>query len=193
MEKHGLLRQRRYPFHLRPKHRQALQYLRMATDLARDLELDQEHMFAKRVETGLNREDYAGIRAFISCYYLTTRFVINCFRQMKQLTTSQSFANSFSRTVDFSYTTWLERCCNLLEQNSAIEQDHVLVWLVRLHHISDEMLALQKSYKKRGSQSDHHRHLIEKGLETELRDWQNRIPTTVMLMRMFPLCTILRV
>lgn len=62
----------RYPFHLRPKHRQALQYLKMATEITSDLELDQEETFADRLEGGLNLEDLACMRAFVSCYYLVT-------------------------------------------------------------------------------------------------------------------------
>ncbi|KAK6085319.1 zn 2cys6 transcription factor [Seiridium cupressi] len=126
-----------YPFHLRPKHRQAFQYLKMAIDIARDLELDQEQAFAARLQTGPNLEDLASFRALVSCYYLIT---------------------------------------------NNIKEDHVLVWLVRLHHISDEMLVLQKSYKKAGSGSELRRRLIRKGLETQLREWQSRIPTSIALM-----------
>ena len=32
----------RYPFHLRPKNKQAFQYIRMCVDIIMDLELDQE-------------------------------------------------------------------------------------------------------------------------------------------------------
>ncbi|KAI0153757.1 hypothetical protein BJ166DRAFT_365562 [Pestalotiopsis sp. NC0098] len=154
-----------YPFHLRPKHRQALQYLKMATEITSDLELDQEETFADRLEGGLNLEDLACMRAFVSCYYLVT-----------------TFSNSFHRTAVFPYTAWLAKCCDLLEQQSNIEQDHILVWLVRYHHISDELTTLQKSYKKPGSQSEPHRLLIHRGLESQLREWQNRIPTNIAMM-----------
>ncbi|KAH8205628.1 hypothetical protein TruAng_000122 [Truncatella angustata] len=154
-----------YPFHLRPKHRQAIQYLRMATDIAHDLGLDEEETFAAILQTGPSLEDLASFRAFISCYYLAT-----------------TFSNSFSRTLIFPFTAWLSNCCDLLERYSAMEQDHVLVWLVRLHHISDEILALQKSSRKSGFQNEHHRQLIRKGLETQLREWQSQIPSTIALM-----------
>ncbi|KAF2999510.1 hypothetical protein E8E14_000962 [Neopestalotiopsis sp. 37M] len=154
-----------YPFHLRPKHRQAFQYLKMATEISSDLELDQEETFADRIEGGLNLEDLASLRALISCYYLVT-----------------AFSNSFSRTSGFPYTAWLAKCCDLLELQSNIEQDHILVWLVRYHHITDEMATLQRSYKKPGSQNDPHRALIYRGLESQLREWQSRIPTTIAMM-----------
>ncbi|KAK9773373.1 hypothetical protein SCAR479_09906 [Seiridium cardinale] len=154
-----------YPFHLRPKHRQAFQYLKMAIDIAHDLELDQEQAFAAQLQTGPNLEDLASFRALVSCYYLIT-----------------NFSNAFSRVQSFPFTAWLSNCCDLLEQYSNIEQDHVLVWLIRLHHISDEMLVLQKGYKKAGSGSELHRQLIRKGLETQLREWQSRIPTSIALM-----------
>lgn len=94
-----------------------------------------------------------------------------------------SFSNSFQRTAVFPYTAWLAKCCDLLEQQSNIEQDHILVWLVRYHHISDELTTLQKSYKKPGSQSEPHRLLIHRGLESQLREWQSRIPTNIAMMR----------
>jgi hypothetical protein len=65
----------RYPFHLRPKQRQALQYLKMAIDIVHELELDQEETYSSRVKTGFTSEDLARIRAFVTCYYLTTMSV----------------------------------------------------------------------------------------------------------------------
>ncbi|KAI1864736.1 hypothetical protein JX265_008460 [Neoarthrinium moseri] len=135
-----------YPSHLRPKHRQAGQYLKMAIDIVQDLELGQEETFAHRVESGLTPDDFASIRAFLVSYYLVT-----------------VFTNAFSKTEGFPFTAWMGKCCDLLEQQSNIEQDHIL------------------SYRKSGSQSPHHRNLIRIGLETQLREWQGRIPTTLAL------------
>lgn len=67
----------RYPFHVRPKQRQAFQYLRMAIDIVHDLELDQEETFRGRFKAGFTGKDLASIRAFITCYYLLTVSVSN--------------------------------------------------------------------------------------------------------------------
>lgn len=65
----------RYPFHLRPKNKQASLYLRMASDLISDLELDQDpgvptHFtypgsFSTAPEVGLD-----GIRAYLAHAYI---------------------------------------------------------------------------------------------------------------------------
>ncbi|KAI0130178.1 hypothetical protein BJ170DRAFT_304961 [Xylariales sp. AK1849] len=154
-----------YPFHLRPKHRQAFQYLKMAAEIAHDLELDQEQTFASQFNTALTPEDFAGFRAFLACYYLAS-----------------VFANSWSKTSSVPFTSWVAKCCDSLEQRSSLEADHILVWLIRFHHISDEMLTLQKSYKTSQDQTSYHRGLIRIGLETQLREWQSRIPTNLSLM-----------
>ena len=62
----------RYPFHLRPNNRQALQYIRMAADIVRDLDLDQpaEEDIA---QIRSNPDRVAGIRAYLACYYLSTQ------------------------------------------------------------------------------------------------------------------------
>lgn len=63
----------RYPFHLRPKNKQAFQYIRMAAEIANDLELvcppDEEIATA---ETSTTTESIEGMRTYLSCYYLVS-------------------------------------------------------------------------------------------------------------------------
>ncbi|KAH8662110.1 hypothetical protein BX600DRAFT_311706 [Xylariales sp. PMI_506] len=154
-----------YPFHLRPRHRQAFQYLKMAVDTIHDLDIDQEEQFAARIQTGLAPDDFASFRSLLTCYYFAS-----------------VYANTWKRPSTLAYSDWIARCCDLLEQYSTLGQDHVLVWLIRLHHISDELTTYHNDSKKVALQSDHHRALIRKGVETQLREWQSRMPTTIAIM-----------
>lgn len=88
--------------------------------------------------------------------------------------------------MSFPCAGWITKCCDILERQQAVEQDQILVWLIRLHQISDEVLNLQKSRKNGEFQTEHHRNLIRIGLETQLREWQSRIPTNIALIRTYP-------
>ncbi|XXH02662.1 hypothetical protein Hte_009044 [Hypoxylon texense] len=155
-----------YPFHLRPKNKQLVQYLRMAVDMVHDLELDEEidmNLAAESPESKHAR--LQGIRAYLACFY-------NC--------SVHSWA--MSRTTSLDYTPWMARCCDVLEACSDLEQDHILVWLVRIQYIQHELWKLNKASSKRydnaggGGQDEQHRQLLRIGLETQLRDFQARIP-----------------
>ncbi|KAI2617143.1 hypothetical protein GGR54DRAFT_631475 [Hypoxylon sp. NC1633] len=151
-----------YPFHLRPKNKQLLQYLRMAVDTVHDLELDEE--------TGMNlvsqppeiREaKLQSIRAYLSCFYTVA---VHSWR--------------WPKPFSIRYTSWTAKCCDMLEQHSDLEQDHICVWLTRLQYVFSELHELTKSSKKldAGGQANHQHKLIRMGLETELRNFQTRIP-----------------
>ncbi|KAI1101216.1 hypothetical protein F4804DRAFT_316697 [Jackrogersella minutella] len=151
-----------YPFHLRPKNRQMVQYLRMGVDIIHDLELDEE--------TGI---DFAalpperkaiklqGIRAYLSCFY---NISMSCW--------------AWSKPYVLKYTSWMAKCCDILEQHSDLEQDHILAWLIRMQYILNEFEEIHRSFKKPDtSTNEHHRKFILMGLETQLRDFQSRIPS----------------
>ena len=59
----------RYPFHLRPKNRQAFQYLQMAVEIINDLELDQDPEPENR-SLNVSDERLENIRTFLAAYYL---------------------------------------------------------------------------------------------------------------------------
>ncbi|ORY67674.1 uncharacterized protein BCR38DRAFT_427874 [Pseudomassariella vexata] len=163
-----------YPFHLRPKNRQASQYLRMATDIVHDLDLGQEKTILARVETGLHAEDIDKIRGFIACFYLVS-----------------IYSGTWRKRSTLPYTHWVDTCCDLLETQSHREHDHLLAWLIRLQHVVEEVNALRDQYREPNSKSGHQLQLIRIGLETQLREWQTRMPiylsmmSTLMMTMMF--------
>lgn len=62
-----------YPFHLRPKNKQAFQYIRMAAEIAHDLDL--VHPPADTtvtVSSPVTAEQIDGMRTYLSCYYLVS-------------------------------------------------------------------------------------------------------------------------
>jgi len=65
----------RYPFHLRPKNKQAFQYVRMAVDIIVDLEIDQESS-ADSAEGGPGPERLDQIRMYLSTYFLVSQCVL---------------------------------------------------------------------------------------------------------------------
>ncbi|KAI1408532.1 hypothetical protein F5Y13DRAFT_107487 [Hypoxylon sp. FL1857] len=151
-----------YPFHLRPKNKQLIQYLRMAVDIVHDLELDEETDINFSAQSPERREiKLQTIRAYLSCFY------------------NVSISSwSWSKPYTLRYTSWMAKCCDMLEQYSDLEQDHILAWLVRLQYISNEFEELHRGYKKpvTSEQNEHHRKFIRLGLETQLRDFQSKIP-----------------
>ncbi|KAI5867622.1 hypothetical protein GGS23DRAFT_592922 [Durotheca rogersii] len=140
-----------YPFHLRPKSRQMVQYLRMAVDLVHDLELDEETSLDLVSHSPKEREaKIQGIRAHSWVW---------------------------SKPYGLKYTVWMSDCCDALEQQSDLEQDHVLAWLIRMQYILNEIEESQRNRRPDADeQSIHHRQLIRLGLESRLRDFQTRIP-----------------
>ncbi|KAI2464636.1 hypothetical protein F4781DRAFT_65995 [Annulohypoxylon bovei var. microspora] len=152
-----------YPFHLRPKNRQLVQYLRMAVDIVHDLELEEETEMNLAAQSPERRAmKLQTIRAYLSCFYNTSLS-----------------SWTWSKPYILGYTSWMAKCCDLLEQYSGLQQDHILVWLVRLQHILNEFEELHRSYKKPSvhDQNEHQRTFIRIGLETQLRDYQSRIPS----------------
>ncbi|KAM0479527.1 hypothetical protein ACHAPX_004743 [Trichoderma viride] len=65
-----------YPFHLRPKNKQAFQYVRMAGDMVRDMGLDQELPELKdSVNSEVTKEQLDKIRTYLSWYYAGSKYV----------------------------------------------------------------------------------------------------------------------
>lgn len=74
-----------YPYHLRPRNRQALQYIRLVVDIVHDQELDQEpddwNLIAG--QTGFDEDALPRIRALLAAYYLVTAYVEKHFKTYK--------------------------------------------------------------------------------------------------------------
>jgi hypothetical protein len=146
----------------------------MVTDVVDELELNHEETFAASLAMGLLDGDYDKIRAFLGAFYLNS-----------------GFSMTWSKTSNMPYSSWISTCC---EQQSSLEQDHALVWRVRLQHTADELVQVGKQFdrsKGTGVSSPHHRELIRIGLETQFREWQSRMPTNLAITRnySFPLYT----
>ncbi|KAI1760292.1 hypothetical protein GGR53DRAFT_523202 [Hypoxylon sp. FL1150] len=153
-----------YPFHLRPKNKQLLQYLRMAVDIVHDLELDEETDMNLAAEAPEDKEiKLQSIRAYLTCFY---NFSVHSW--------------GMSKLSSLEYTPWMAKCCDVLEACSDLEQDHILVWLVRIQYIQHELWQLHRARKRldlANAQNEQHLYQILRiGLETQLRDFQARIP-----------------
>ncbi|KAK4232379.1 hypothetical protein QBC38DRAFT_95131 [Podospora fimiseda] len=145
-----------YPFHLRPKNKQALQYIRMAVDIVVDLELDQDpETDSLDIPPSPSRLDE--IRTYIACYYL-----------------SSSFACTWGRTPPLLYTSFTAKCCDMLERHSAIKGDQILVWKVRLQRLIEETNDLRRTNRGH-SQSEYQIGLMIRGMETQLSEWEERM------------------
>ncbi|KAI8623130.1 hypothetical protein F5Y19DRAFT_468738 [Xylariaceae sp. FL1651] len=151
-----------YPFHLRPKNRQSLQYIRMGVDIVHDLELDQEsdlNLAAMAPDQRARRLD--DLRALLSCFY-----------------SMSALASTWGKMSTLRYTPQIARCAEALEQNSELEQDQNLVWMVRFQYIFEELVEAQRNFRRgfRDYQSEMQRDLIRVGLETQLRDYKEKMP-----------------
>ncbi|KAI1466549.1 uncharacterized protein F4812DRAFT_83238 [Daldinia caldariorum] len=135
----------------------------MAVDIVRELKLDEEtRMDLATMPPEIKAAKLQGFRAYLSCFYH-----------------SSIYAWSWTKSYTMRYTPWMAKCCNMLEQYSDLEQDHILVWLVRLQHVLNEFEELRRIHKNHhaSNQSNHHKQLIQAGLEAQLRDFQARIPS----------------
>ncbi|RYC65215.1 hypothetical protein CHU98_g987 [Xylaria longipes] len=153
-----------YPFHLRPKNKQSFQYLRMAVDIVHDLEMEQAPELDRLYPIGPDRlaRTLDNIRALLGCYYAMSTF-------------SATWGKSAS---SLRYSSQLTRCAEALEKNSELEQDHHLVWLVRLQYVFEQLIESQRNFERgpRDHQSEMQRNLIRAGLEAQFRDFMQRMP-----------------
>ena len=83
----------------------------MAVDVVRELMLDQQSV--DRSPQIVTAERLDRIRAYLSCFYLA------------------SGAKVWRKGFPIRYSTWMETCCETLERDSTLEQDHLLAWLAR--------------------------------------------------------------
>lgn len=154
----------RYPFHLRPKQKQASQYVRMAVDLVHDLELDQAPENFDYADFETDETFLDGIRAYITCYYLCA-----------------SMASIWTKKNSLPFEQWTSTCCDILErptsgQNTTADQS--LAWLARLGNIAEQTSSLTR----RNGQVQHepqHVLLMVKGMEAQFQEWQGRMPPDV--------------
>lgn len=147
----------RYPFHLRPKNRQAFQYVRMAVDIVNDLELDQDADGDDIPLEKASQERIEEIRTYLATYYFVS-----------------SFAAAWNRTSALLYTKYTAKCCDILERDSNVKGDHILAWLVRIQHILEEVNDLRKTHRS-ASQNEYQISLMLKGMESQLSEWESHM------------------
>lgn len=133
----------------------------MASDIVKDLELDQapEDLDVSKVRS--SEHQMAGVRAYLACQYLCS-----------------SFSSTWKTSNTLPYQQWTTTCCNILlgsQDVQATEADQTLVWLVRLGHIVEETLSLTKQRGQMHSE-DQHELFMEKGLEAQFQEWQTQVP-----------------
>ncbi|CCC07682.1 unnamed protein product [Sordaria macrospora k-hell] len=154
-----------YPFHLRPKNRQAFQYVRMAVDMVNDLELDVDPGFDEL--NGPRRpspQRLEEIRTYLATYYVAS-----------------NFATSWNRTPSMSFTNYTSKCCDILEKYSITKGDCILPWLVRLQRLCEETNDLRKPQRGGISglpqQTESQIEMIIKGMEAQLNEWEAKMPS----------------
>ncbi|KAK0737479.1 hypothetical protein B0T21DRAFT_450605 [Apiosordaria backusii] len=146
-----------YPFHLRPKNKQAYQYIRMAVDIVFDLELN-EDPGTDHIDIPPTPERLEEIRTYIACYYLAS-----------------SFASTWGRTPSLIYNAYTAHCCDMLSRHSSLKGDQILVWQVRLQRLVEETNDLRRTQRgggARSQQSEYQINLMIRGMETQLKEWE---------------------
>ncbi|KAK1982534.1 hypothetical protein LZ30DRAFT_590367, partial [Colletotrichum cereale] len=170
-----------YPFHLRPKSKQGFHYVRMAADILHDLGLNHPPYQGAGVSTPPTTDRMEGIRAYLACYYLVTAHVVPYLQYFRRTNLTYSrFAMAWARAtlVQFPYTSWTATCCDHLERNSALKGDHTLAWLARFLHITEESSEMTKNAPVT-EQAKQQAHFMFLGLDSQLRDWQNQLPSSL--------------
>jgi hypothetical protein len=155
----------RYPFHLRPKNKQALQYIRMVVDIVADLELDQDPDGDELPAEQTSAELLEQMRAYLSTYYLVS-----------------TWSEAFNKVPALSYTNYTAKCCALLERDSAVKGDQVLVWLVRIQRILEEVSQLRRTNKVSG-QNEYQIALMLKGMESQVAEWASGMSPELLSIR----------
>ncbi|KAI1263825.1 hypothetical protein F5Y18DRAFT_117245 [Xylariaceae sp. FL1019] len=150
-----------YPFHLRPKNKQLFQYLRMCVDIVRDLELDEESdLSLSSMSPERQSRRLEEIRSLLSCFYAIS-----------------AFSTVWNKSTTLRYSSQIARCADALEQHSELEQDHHLVWLVRIQYVYSEISEARRSFDSglRDQQSEMQRDIIRAGLESQFHDYETRM------------------
>ncbi|KAM0355766.1 hypothetical protein ACHAPU_000152 [Fusarium lateritium] len=111
-----------YPFHLRPKNRQTLQYYRMAGDLSNDLELDQDVPDLNGIiPGGMDSTQLDRIRAYLAYHYAVSNFMFSW--------------SKMNHAVPV-WSPWTANCCELLQRHAEVDGDVSLSYLVRLANMT---------------------------------------------------------
>lgn len=132
----------------------------MASDIVRDLDLDQPQDGINIAETKTSPERLHSIRAYLAAQYLCS-----------------GFAATWQKNHALPFQDWTAACCDILIANDEIlaaKSDHTLAWLVRLQHFVAEAMQMNKSGGKQRHEGQHTL-LILKGMEAQLLEFQSQL------------------
>ncbi|KAF4986578.1 hypothetical protein FGRMN_10770 [Fusarium graminum] len=142
-----------YPFHLRPKNRQALQYYRMAGDLSNDLELDQDvPSLSSTIPGGMNSTQLDRIRTYLAYHYAVSNFMFTW--------------NKMDHAVP-AWTSWTANCYELLQHHAEVVGDISLSYLTKLANMTT---MANTSIRYNDPQVDQQVQLMLLGLEAQHRE-----------------------
>ncbi|KAF5138320.1 hypothetical protein E5D57_002106 [Metarhizium anisopliae] len=141
-----------YPFHLRPKNKQAFQYMRMAADMVHDLELDQEQPDLNMWSDTPNLTD----------------------DQLDRIRVLPSFLATWKRGkgIEIPYTSWTARCCDLLEKYGKTQGDIVLAAQTRVTSILSQA---SKTLNEKYDQGEQDRRIMVAGFKFELAQMESSL------------------
>ncbi|KAM5346945.1 hypothetical protein ACJ41O_009950 [Fusarium nematophilum] len=157
-----------YPFHLRPKNKQAWQYYRMAGDLVHDLDLDQESPDLTTTAPGeMSNEQLDRLRTYLAYYYAVSKYVLAGPHEL--VTYNPSFVTAWKRLEHLlaPWTTWTATCCDLLQRCAETDGDIALNYLVRLASATN---TANESIRDNNNQCEQQVQLLLLGLETQHRE-----------------------
>ncbi|KAL9942834.1 hypothetical protein ACHAQF_000743 [Verticillium nonalfalfae] len=160
-----------YPFHLRPKNKQAFQYVRMAAEIAHDLDLVEPPPGAivdADADAAISPEQIDGMRTYLACFYLMSSFLVTWVK---------------FTAVGLEHTAWTATCCDVLERRSPVPSDQTLAWFVRFAHIIETTHKLDYLGPEGGGGGETSRdeaRLMLLGLESQFNAWRARIPHALL-------------
>ncbi|KAL6886001.1 hypothetical protein GGI43DRAFT_431893 [Trichoderma evansii] len=150
-----------YPFHLRPKNKQAFQYVRMAGDMVRDMGLDQELAELKGgFNSEVTKEQLDKIRAYLSWFYAASNFMV----PWKKIDVTPPF------------TTWTATCCDILQRCAESDGDYVLSYLVQYTNYTN---AATDAMNENTATSKQQSQLVLLGLAAQIRELQQSMLTRI--------------
>ncbi|KAH8168839.1 Zn(2)-C6 fungal-type DNA-binding domain protein [Sarocladium implicatum] len=148
-----------YPFQLRPKKPQLLQYVRMMGDLVQDLSLDEESDEYGRQE---QHEKLDRLRAYIGCSYLRASMMVSWLPR-----------KGFSKLNN----SWTLKCCDLLQSSTGCSTaDANLCQLTRLAIVNYNAIFVFTGAD--AQQDDDHRRILMLGLKAQARELQQQTRAT---------------
>jgi hypothetical protein len=158
----------------------------MAVDIIQDMELNQPPRLSAPPNEPVTSDEMTKMRTYLACYYLISSYGVSIGHVRKTaLNPMDRFASTRHRRapVSLEYSSWTATCAMALERNPQCEGDMILCWLVRISHLVEEAATLCRG-RRMTEQSDGQTRLMLMGLESQLREWQRKIPPSVASNRM---------